>query len=89
MTLFLCYLQGTSLDGHALKLKFCENKRRDTAGKVSDKVKASKKLHVKNVAFEATEKELRQLFSPFGQVTLIEEVVCKQDGLGLLLSEEA
>uniref|UniRef100_A0A1J3HU11 Multiple RNA-binding domain-containing protein 1 n=1 Tax=Noccaea caerulescens TaxID=107243 RepID=A0A1J3HU11_NOCCA len=61
-------LQGTSLDGHALKLKFCENKRRDTAGKGSDKVKASTKLHVKNVAFEATEKELRQLFSPFGQI---------------------
>ncbi|CAL9229302.1 unnamed protein product, partial [Arabidopsis halleri] len=25
-------------------------------------------LHVKNVAFEATQKELRQLFSPFGQI---------------------
>ncbi|CAN6868562.1 unnamed protein product, partial [Brassica oleracea] len=31
----------------------------------SDKDKTSKKLHVKNVAFEATRKELRQLFSPF------------------------
>ena len=31
----------------------------------SDKDKTLKKLHVKNVAFEATRKELRQLFSPF------------------------
>ncbi|VVB12398.1 unnamed protein product [Arabis nemorensis] len=61
-------LQGTTLDGHALKLKFCENKRSDTVGKSSDKDKTSTKLHVKNVAFEATQKELRQLFSPFGQI---------------------
>ncbi|KAG2239680.1 hypothetical protein Bca52824_091519 [Brassica carinata] len=59
-------LQGTSVDGHALKLRFTEHKRRDTVGKGSEK--ASTKLHVKNVAFEATEKELRQLFSPFGQI---------------------
>lgn len=56
------------MDGHALKLRFTEHKRRDTVGKGSEK--ASTKLHVKNVAFEATEKELRQLFSPFGQVTM-------------------
>lgn len=59
-------LQGTSLDGHALKLRFTEHKRRDTVAKGSDKI--STKLHVKNVAFETTEKELRQLFSPFGQI---------------------
>ncbi|CAH2078516.1 unnamed protein product, partial [Thlaspi arvense] len=61
-------LEGTSLDGHALKLRFCEQKRSDTGGKGSDKEKASTKLHVKNVAFEATKKELTQLFSPFGQI---------------------
>lgn len=35
-----------------------------------DKDKSSTKLIVRNVAFEATEKDLRQLFSPFGQVTI-------------------
>ncbi|CAL9226089.1 unnamed protein product [Arabidopsis halleri] len=61
-------LQGTVLDGHALILRFCENKRSDKAGKDSGKDKPSAKLHVKNVAFEATKKELKQLFSPFGQI---------------------
>ncbi|KAG7547186.1 RNA recognition motif domain [Arabidopsis suecica] len=61
-------LQGTVLDGHALILRFCENKRSDKAGKDSGKDKPSTKLHVKNVAFEATKKELKQLFSPFGQI---------------------
>ncbi|KAJ0239290.1 Nucleotide/nucleic acid binding protein [Hirschfeldia incana] len=59
-------LQGTSVDGHALKLRFTEHKRRDTVAKGSDKI--TTKLHVKNVPFEATEKELRQLFTPFGQL---------------------
>ena len=35
-----------------------------------DKDKSSTKLIVRNVAIEATEKDLRQLFSPFGQVTI-------------------
>ncbi|KAL1195109.1 Polyadenylate-binding protein 6 [Cardamine amara subsp. amara] len=61
-------LQGTVLDGHALILRFCENKQSDTVGKGSDKDKTSTKLHVKNIAFEATKKDLRQLFSPFGQI---------------------
>ncbi|KFK24909.1 hypothetical protein AALP_AA8G040800, partial [Arabis alpina] len=70
-------LQRSVLDGHALILRFgenkrilrsCESKQSDTAGKGSDKDKPCTKLHVKNVAFEATKKELRQLFSPFGQV---------------------
>ncbi|EOA16005.1 hypothetical protein CARUB_v10004134mg [Capsella rubella] len=61
-------LQGTVLDGHALILRFCENKRSDKVGKDSAKDKTSTKLHVKNVAFEATKNELKQLFSPFGQI---------------------
>lgn len=36
-----------------------------------DKDKSSTKLIVRNVAFEATEKDLRQLFSPFGQVIIL------------------
>ncbi|XP_010434383.1 PREDICTED: multiple RNA-binding domain-containing protein 1 isoform X3 [Camelina sativa] len=61
-------LQGTVLDRHALSLRFCENKRSDKVGKDSGKDKTSTKLHVKNVAFEATKNELKQLFSPFGQI---------------------
>ncbi|TQD91242.1 hypothetical protein C1H46_023168 [Malus baccata] len=40
----------------------------DEVPKKVDKDKSSTKLLVKNVAFKATEKELRQLFSPFGQI---------------------
>ncbi|KAH9741642.1 nucleotide binding [Citrus sinensis] len=36
--------------------------------KKAEKDKSSTKLLVRNVAFEATEKDLRQLFSPFGQI---------------------
>ncbi|XP_008383339.1 multiple RNA-binding domain-containing protein 1 [Malus sylvestris] len=60
-------LQGTILDGHALILQLCHAKKDEVPKKV-DKDKSSTKLLVKNVAFEATEKELRQLFSPFGQI---------------------
>jgi hypothetical protein len=37
----------------------------------NEKDKSSTKLLVRNVAFEATEKDLRQLFSPFGQVNIL------------------
>ncbi|KFK24908.1 hypothetical protein AALP_AA8G040600 [Arabis alpina] len=61
--------EGTRLDGHALKLSFRKNKpSNDTVGKGLDKEKTLTKLHVKNVAFEATKKDLRQLFLPFGQI---------------------
>ncbi|CAH8369537.1 unnamed protein product [Eruca vesicaria subsp. sativa] len=63
-------LQETVLDGHALKFRFSKSKQSDTVGNGSEKDKNSKKLHVKNVAFEATKKELRQLFSQFGQIKL-------------------
>ncbi|RAL37707.1 hypothetical protein DM860_000401 [Cuscuta australis] len=62
-------LQGTILDGHALILQLCHAK--DRQGQALSKVekdKSSTKLLVRNVAFEATEKELRQLFNPFGQI---------------------
>ncbi|BBH01267.1 nucleotide-binding protein, partial [Prunus dulcis] len=60
-------LQGTVLDGHSLILQLCHAKKDEVPKKV-DKDKSSTKLLVKNVAFEATEKDLRQLFSPFGQI---------------------
>lgn len=60
--------QGTVLDGHALILQMCHVKKDDNVQRKVDKEKSSTKLLVRNVAFEATEKDLRQLFSPFGQV---------------------
>lgn len=62
------FLQGTVLDGHALILQLCHAKKDDQAAKKTEIDQSSTKLMVRNVAFEATEKELRQLFSPFGQV---------------------
>lgn len=60
-------LQGTVLDGHALILQLCHTKK-DQLPKRAENDKSSTKLLVRNVAFEATEKDLRQLFSPFGQI---------------------
>lgn len=61
-------LQGTVLDGHALILQLCHGKKDSKTAKKNEKDKSSTKLLVRNVAFEATEKDLRQLFSPFGQL---------------------
>ncbi|CAK9144578.1 unnamed protein product [Ilex paraguariensis] len=61
-------LQGTVLDGHALILQLCHAKKDEQVLKKVEKEQSSTKLIVRNVAFEATEKELRQLFSPFGQI---------------------
>ncbi|TKW06506.1 hypothetical protein SEVIR_7G245000v4 [Setaria viridis] len=61
-------LQGTVLDGHALILQLCHGKKDGQAAKKNGKDQSSTKLLVRNVAFEATEKDLRQLFSPFGQI---------------------
>ncbi|GFP95542.1 multiple RNA-binding domain-containing protein 1, partial [Phtheirospermum japonicum] len=61
-------LQGTNLDGHALKLQLCEAKKDNHQCRRVESVRSSTKLIVRNVAFEATEKDLRELFTPFGQV---------------------
>lgn len=61
-------LQGTVLDSHALILQLCHVKNDGQKPKTVEKDKSSTKLLIKNVAFEATEKDLRQLFSPFGQI---------------------
>ncbi|KAM3362782.1 multiple RNA-binding domain-containing protein 1 isoform X1 [Capsicum galapagoense] len=61
-------LQGTVLDGHALIMQLCHTKKDDQLPKKAENDKSSTKLLVRNVAFEATEKDLRQLFSPFGQI---------------------
>ncbi|KAL8508685.1 hypothetical protein ACS0TY_019075 [Phlomoides rotata] len=61
-------LQGTVLDGHALILQLCHSKKDEALPKKTENDTSSTKLIVRNVAFEATEKDLRQLFSPFGQI---------------------
>ncbi|KAH7839984.1 hypothetical protein Vadar_010969 [Vaccinium darrowii] len=64
-------LQGTVLDGHALSLQLCHAKNNGKVLKNVDKSLSSTKLIVRNVAFEATEKDLKQLFSPFGEIKSI------------------
>ncbi|KAL0352641.1 UNVERIFIED_CONTAM: putative RNA-binding protein 19 [Sesamum angustifolium] len=61
-------LQGTVLDGHALILQLCHAKKDEVLPRKVENDISSTKLIVRNVAFEATEKDLRQLFSPFGQI---------------------
>ncbi|XP_061352863.1 multiple RNA-binding domain-containing protein 1-like [Gastrolobium bilobum] len=61
-------LQGTVLEGHAIILQLCHVKNDGQVRKTVEKDKSSTKLLVRNVAFEATKKDLRQLFSPFGQI---------------------
>ena len=65
---FFSLYQGTVLDSHALILQMCHLKKDDQGQRKVDKEKSSTKILVRNVAFEATGKDLRQLFSPYGQV---------------------
>ncbi|CAM6046368.1 unnamed protein product [Sphagnum compactum] len=73
--MFCKSLQGTVLDGHALMLQLSHNTKksgdsdsRASAVKKVDKKESSTKIIVRNVAFEATRKDLQQLFNPFGQI---------------------
>ncbi|KAG0563042.1 hypothetical protein KC19_9G192500 [Ceratodon purpureus] len=72
-------LQGTILDGHALVLQLSHNAKKAsvgdskasaTKGKAESK-ESSTKIIVRNVAFEATRKDLQQIFNPFGQIKSI------------------
>eukprot|EP00752_Nemacystus_decipiens_P011869 g10527.t1 len=66
-------LQGTVLDGHALELKRSTKRLTPTVKESSstsshgDDVKKSK-LIIRNIPFQATAQELRELFSSFGQL---------------------
>lgn len=59
-------MNGSMLDGHQLQLSF-SRKRIESDPSVKRKTvnvgKSSTKINVKNVAFQATKKELRELFS--------------------------
>lgn len=68
-------MQGTVLEGHALILQLSHNSKKAcgsdsktsaTKGKAESK-ESSTKIIVRNVAFEATRKDLQQIFNPFGQ----------------------
>ncbi|KAG0162704.1 Multiple RNA-binding domain-containing protein 1, partial [Apophysomyces sp. BC1034] len=59
-------MQGYNLDGHSLSLKF-SNKNADMKRKATASMETSK-LVVRNVPFEATVKDLRELFSAYGQL---------------------
>ncbi|EMD35195.1 hypothetical protein CERSUDRAFT_116663 [Gelatoporia subvermispora B] len=61
-------LEGTVLDGHALSVKWAGRGTEDDA-KAEDAVKAKgTKMIVKNVPFEATKKDIRELFSAHAQL---------------------
>ncbi|KAI0689011.1 hypothetical protein BC835DRAFT_1283850 [Cytidiella melzeri] len=62
-------MQGFVLDGHALVVKFAGRGAEDSDGKVGAKTKNhSTKMIVKNVPFEATKKDIRELFGSHGQL---------------------
>ncbi|KAG7378426.1 putative RNA-binding protein 19 [Phytophthora pseudosyringae] len=64
-------LQSTVVDGHALNLKLSQKKAsaapKRAAGEVDGEGRKSK-IIVRNVAFEATSNEIRELFGAFGQL---------------------
>ncbi|XP_057365562.1 probable RNA-binding protein 19 [Daphnia carinata] len=71
-------MQNSTLDGHAIELKRssrAENKEETlaTARKTSSKNKEpiSSKLLVRNIPFEATIKEVKELFKPFGELKAV------------------
>ena len=68
--------QGKTLDGHSLSLKFStkvlakpkSTKRKLAEGDLETGSSGCKKIMVKNLAFEATRQEVRELFGSFGQL---------------------
>ncbi|KAJ1310022.1 hypothetical protein OPQ81_006777 [Rhizoctonia solani] len=63
-------MQGAVVDGHALQVKFAKRGEADHQGGAVAPVGASKttKMIVKNLPFEATKKDVRELFSAYGQL---------------------
>lgn len=65
-------LQSSKLDGHALELKFANRDTKVNSAiqrrKYDVKEQTSAKILVRNVAFQASEKEVRELFSQFGLI---------------------
>lgn len=80
--------QSSTLDGHTLELRFSTRggdrpeasaKRNRRDGESAVKRKPCSKLIVRNIAFEATVKDVRQLFASFGQIKSV-RLPRKMDG---------
>uniref|UniRef100_A0A060T6X4 Multiple RNA-binding domain-containing protein 1 n=1 Tax=Blastobotrys adeninivorans TaxID=409370 RepID=A0A060T6X4_BLAAD len=63
-------LDGYVLDGHKLQLKISTRESSDTSSVAVPKKKSSKIL-IKNIPFETTKKDVRQLFGTFGQLRAV------------------
>lgn len=69
-------MQGFNLDGHALSIKFSHGADSSSSGRGNaNKRKLDKniepnstKLIIRNIPFEATKKDIRELFSTYGQI---------------------
>jgi multiple RNA-binding domain-containing protein 1 len=80
-------LQGSQLDGHTLELRMANRpagaSERESGNKRSRssscKRKPTPKLMIRNIAFEATSRDVKSLFGTFGQVKSI-RIPRKQDG---------
>lgn len=73
-------LQGYNLHDHALVVKFSSKKAPAAVEEVvKDKTITGTKLLVRNIPFEATKRDIKQLFAPFGQIKSI-RVPTKIDG---------
>jgi len=68
-------LQGVSLDGHALEMRISAAQKKQTEAQDKRKAvvqkKETPKLMVRNLPFEATNKDLRDIFSVFGQIKAV------------------
>ena len=64
-------LQNTLVDGHAIKLSISSNVKEEKKVKrkrKDDDIEVSNKLIIRNLAFESTKKDLRELIKNFGEV---------------------
>ncbi|XP_028565562.2 putative RNA-binding protein 19 [Podarcis muralis] len=68
-------LQGCSVDGHQLEVKISERAVKSAAvsarKKQTSKKQKSSKILVRNIPFQATVKEIRELFSTFGELKTV------------------
>ncbi|KAG9316576.1 hypothetical protein JVU11DRAFT_2629 [Chiua virens] len=71
-------MQGFTLDGHALHVTFAGRGEEDTSKEQTTAKSRTTKMIVKNVPFEATKKDIRELFGCVSSFSL-----CERDAHGL------
>ncbi|CDJ40057.1 RNA binding protein, related [Eimeria tenella] len=64
-------LQGLVIDGHLLQVSLAKPRARSSSSSGSSSSSSSSKIVVKNLGFEASSKDLRDLFSPFGEIVSV------------------